>query len=44
MKNLKTHDECVERKLDIELGEGIVLVDGEAYDDEFGEERVNCEI
>lgn len=34
--------ECVERKLDIELGEGIVLVEGEAYDDEYGEERVDA--
>ena len=31
--------ECVERKLDIELGEGVVLVEGEAYDDEVGEEE-----
>ena len=30
--------ECVERMLDIELGEGVVLVEGEAYDDEVGEE------
>ena len=31
--------ECVERKLDIELGEGVVLVEGKAYDDEVGEEE-----
>lgn len=31
--------ECVERKLDIELGEEIVLVEGKAYDDEVGEEE-----
>ncbi len=41
-RKIKDPRECVERKLDIELGEGIVLVDGEAYDDEFGEERVNA--
>ena len=33
--------ECVERKLDIELGEGIVLVEGEVYD-EYGEEYVDA--
>ncbi len=33
--------ECVERKLDIELGEGVVLVEGEAYD-EYGEEYVDA--
>lgn len=40
-KKRKSKDprECVERKLDIELGEGVVLVEGEAYDDEVGEEE-----
>lgn len=33
---------CVERKLDIELGEEVVLVEGEAYDDEYGEECVEA--
>jgi len=33
--------ECVERKLDIELGDGVVLVEGDAYD-EYGEENVNA--
>lgn len=34
--------ECVERMLDIELGEGVVLVEGKAYDDEYGEECVEA--
>ena len=34
--------ECVERKLDIELGEGVVLMEGAAYDEDSGEDRVNA--
>lgn len=33
--------ECVEKKLDIELGDGVVLVEGDAYD-EYGEEYVDA--
>ena len=33
--------QCVEKKLEIELGEGVVLVEGEVYD-EYGEEYVDA--
>ena len=33
---------CVEQKLNIELGEGVTLVESEVNEDEFGEEHLNA--